>query len=409
MYKRRMLEESVLTLSKENKIILLTGARQVGKSTLLKQLFPNLSHITFDPIQDLYGAREDPDLFLKGFKSPIILDEVQYVPELLASLKRFVDKHDQKGQYFLTGSQNFLMMKEVSESMAGRVGILNLFPMNFLEMYDQKRHWVFDYLKRDPNFYKNLKEVKLPSIFECIWKGGMPGLINRNIKTIPNYFESYLKTYIERDIRTAAQIQNIQNFTLFTRLLSANTSQEVNFAHLGREIGISNTSAISWKTILQMTYFWLEIPAFHKNALKRIAAKPKGYIMDTGLACFLKKITSPQGLIESPSRGSLFETYCVNQFYSILKSQLNAPEFYHWRTMNHAEIDLVLEQDGCLFPIEFKCKTTLSVHDARWFKSFKETYPTSHIFKGVIVYTGDTVRFVTDDVIAIPWNFLPTE
>jgi predicted AAA+ superfamily ATPase len=406
MYKQRHIEQNVIELSTCNKIVLITGARQVGKSTLLTHLFPSMKHITFDPLHDTYGARADSDLFLKSFPSPIILDEIQYVPELLSALKRLVDTNTNFGQYFLTGSQNFLMMKEISETLAGRVAILNLYPMTQLEMHSHSSHWLDKYLMRDVDFHKNLEAVSTAPLFETIWRGGMPALIDRTANTLPNYFESYLRTYIERDILTTSNIQNIQNFTLFARFLAANTAQEINLSHLGREVGVSPATAAQWKTVLQMTYFWLELPAYHKNAIKKITHKSKGYVFDTGMACHLQRITSADALSQYPGRGALFENYCVNQIHGYLQKKISSPQLYHWRTTNNAEIDLILEQDGWLFPIEFKCKTTVNGNDAKWFKRFKETHSDAQIFKGVIVYAGDVVRYVTEDVIAIPWNFV---
>lgn len=407
MYKHRHIEHNILEFSTCNKILLVTGARQVGKSTLLRNLFPNLQHITFDPIQDSYGVRQDPDLFLKTFPSPMILDEVQYVPELLPALKRHVDLRQDYGQYFLTGSQNFSMLKTISESLAGRVSILKLYPMTFLELYDLKEHWIDAYLRRETNFFVGLSAASqvLP-LYQSIYRGGMPGLISRSDSKLFNYFESYLETYIERDVRSIGNIQNLQDFTLFVRLLAAQTAQEVNLAHLGRELGIANSTAIQWRKLLQATYLWLELPAYHGNAVKRIAKKSKGYILDTGLACHLQRLSSAAALSQSPGRGALFENYCVSELYGYLQGQETQPQFYHWRTVNQAEVDLILEQDGWLFPIEFKCKTTLNAYDARGIKSFRETYPQANIFKGVIIYAGDVVRHVTEDVIAIPWNYI---
>ena len=195
----RHLEQKILDLALCNKVLLLLGTRQVGKSTLLKTLFPQLLHITFDPLQDSYGVRTDPDLFLKNFPPPLILDEVQYVPELLSAMKRFVDIEESYGQYFLTGSQNFSMLKSVSESLARRVSILKLLPMTFLELAGSPEnkihnHWIDGYLQRDPTFWRRLKPCpQVSPIFEAIWRGGMPGLIERSSPRLSNYFESYYR------------------------------------------------------------------------------------------------------------------------------------------------------------------------------------------------------------------------
>ena len=172
---------------------------------------------------------------------------------------------------------------------------------------------------------------------------------------------------------------------MFVRLLASQTGQEINSAHLGRALGISNHTAIQWKSLLQSTYLWLEVPPYHGNALKRIAKKPKGYMVDVGISCFLQRISSSEALARYPGRGALFETYCFNQLYGYLQGRNTKPLFYHWRTSNQTEVDLVLEEDGWLFPIEFKCKTSLNAYDARGIKSFQETYPSSLRFRGTIL------------------------
>jgi predicted AAA+ superfamily ATPase len=235
----------------------------------------------------------------------------------------------------------------------------------------------------------------------------MPGLIGRDNEAVPNYFLSYMQTYIERDIRTMSNIENFQDFNFFVRLLSALTAQKINAAQLGREIGISNNTATKWKNLLLGTYLWLELPPYSKNLIKRVSKKPKGYMLDTGLACYLQRLSSPNALAEHPNRGAMFETYCVNQIYGYLQSKLHQPMLYHWRSANQAEVDVVLEQDGWLFPIEIKCKTTIDPYDLRGIKAFKDAYPQEKIYMGVVLYAGDVVRLLTKDIVAIPWNFLP--
>ena len=179
---------------------------------------------------------------------------------------------------------------------------------------------------------------------------------------------------------------------------------EINFAQLGREIGIANSTALTWKDTLLHSFVWHEILPFSGNTTKRLSKKPKAYMMDTGFLCYLNMIQNPKMLAAHPSRGHIFENYILNQIQGWLSAKSPKPQIYHWRTSNQQEIDFVLEYDGYLYPIEIKLKSEISSKDAKGIKAFKETYKQAKCYKGVIIYTGDHVRYVTEDTIAIPWN-----
>lgn len=409
IYKKRIYESVVQKLSKLFKIIFLVGARQVGKSSLLEHLFPDTKTFVFDPIQDLYNVRKNPDLFLQDFGKPLILDEIQFVPELLPSLKRFADKSSDKGQYYLTGSQQLSILKNVSESLAGRVVIVPISPMTPHEMYaqfDHEKNWFLRYIKDPDTFFKiSLNTLQnLPSRLEVIWRGGMPGVIDIPNNALPFYFSSYIQTYVERDIRTLENIENIAHFGSFLGLLSALSSQEINYSQLGRELGIAPKTAQRWLKLLTYTYQWSELQPFHMNAIKRLSTKPKGIISDTGIACYLQRISSPDALAASPLQGALFESYCFNMIKAFCAALPMTPNFYHWRTLAGAEVDIILELDGKFYPIEVKTATTISKHDVRGITAFRETYPNLNIAMGVVLYTGEECYRITENVVAVPWN-----
>lgn len=385
------------------------GARQVGKSSLFAHLFPDTKAFVFDPIQDIYNVRKNPDLFLTDFKPPLILDEIQFVPELLPSLKRFVDRSEFKGQYFLTGSQQLSILKSVSESLAGRVVIIPVHPMTPHEMYttfDEEKNWFLQYLKNPATFFNNeSKKIITPvTRIEAIWRGGMPGTIDLPNNAIAAYFSSYVQTYVERDVRLLENIEDLSNFGRFIALVAALTSQEINYSQLGRELGISPKTAERWLRLLMHTYQWAELQPFHMNSIKRLSLKPKGMITDTGLACYLQRITSPEALAASPLQGSFFESYCFNMIKGFCTSLPTMPNFYHWRTLAGAEVDIIIEINGTFYPIKVKSATTLSKHDIRGITSFKETYPQLNIAKGIVIYAGDECYRITEDVVAVPWN-----
>lgn len=407
-YLIRHLEPQILESAKHFKSILLLGARQTGKSTLLTHLFPEIKCIVFDPIQDIYGARKDPDLFLESFPAPLILNEVQYVPELLAALKRKMDKSELKGQYFLTGSQNFSMLKTVAESMAGRVAVFHLDNFTPLEMIGkgQEQGWVIDYLNQPDTFYQNRKSLSSSffSLVEFLFRGTFPATTDMPTTQISRYFRSYLQTYVDRDVRSQEDIRQLAEFDRFLGICGSLTAQEINASHLGREIGISPHTARRWLDLLTFTYQWVELFPYHGNTIKRISGKKKGYFKDAGFACYLQKIDSPQALAVNPKLGSVFETWVINYIHQQFASIAVAPNSYHWRTASGAEVDLILEKNGLLFPIECKCKTNLTTADLNGLKAFRNTY--NNVQTAIIVYAGSEVYKLDPHTIAIPWNML---
>lgn len=409
IYKSRIQEAKVKESAKFFKVIFLVGARQVGKSSLLEHLYPSIRFFVFDPIQDIYNVREDPDLFLNNFKPPLILDEVQFVPEVLPSLKRKVDLSSKKGQYFLTGSQQMAILKNVSESLAGRVAMIKIGIMTPQEIYSNfnpEKNWFLKYLKNPDSFYKDdYSFIKnCPSVYEAIWRGGMPGTIELPNKALNIYFSSYLQTYVERDVRLIENISDLALFGRFISLVSALTSQEINYSQLGREIGISPSTAQRWLNLLIYSYQWQALPAYSNNSLKRISGKAKGIITDTGFACYLQRISSPDSLAGHPMLGALFETYCFNMIKNFSCALDAEPNFYHWRTISGAEVDIIAEIDGKFYPIEIKCKSFVNKHDTRGIGAFKEAYPRLNIQKGIIIYAGNECYPVSENVIAVPWN-----
>ena len=404
MYKTRHLEQKVKDFSNYFKIVLITGARQVGKSTLLEHVFPDYNHVTFDPVEDIYNARKDPDLFLDNFPAPIILDEIQYAPELLPALKRRVDKSDKKGQYFLTGSQNIMMMKLVAESMAGRVGIIELPSMSLAEMNNNgndQNNWVSKWLKEKENFDGNIISETDKHISRLMWRGSLPGTIEIPDKLIPDFYNSYINTYIERDVRKMENISELSLFHQFVTLSAALSGQEINTSQLGRDINISRNTARRWLDILIYGYQWFELPPYFGNTIKRISGKKKGYFSDTGIICTLQKISSPESLMAHPMKGSCFETFVVNSIIKNISRMNMKPAVYHWRTNGGAEVDMVLEIDGKLFPLEIKLASKVTSGDSRGIRAFRNTYP-DKASVGIIVYSGDRCFKVNDFTWAVP-------
>lgn len=405
MWYERHLQNKITQMAEYFKVIMLVGARQVGKSSLLGHLFPHLQHLTFDPYTDQFGAKADPDQFLKNFPTPIILDEVQYVPQLLSAIKRFADQSPQNGQYFLTGSQNFSLLKNAAESMAGRVGIVELNGVTHFEKIGRPdKHWLKGYLESPTTFFSSLMPAPRESVYDKIWRGSLPGVLSLDESFVPDFLSSYIKTYLERDIRVFEEISDMEKFDRFIRLCAALTAQEINDSEFGRNIGVSAPTINRWRIRLQAGYQWMEIPPYFGNTIKRLVKKPKGYFCDTGLACHLMRIPSPLSLAAHPALGALFESYCARMIATLCTTLPGAPGIYHWRSNGGAEVDLVLDYNGWLYPIAIKCKTIVSRRDASGIQAFRQTYTSSRIAPGVILYTGEHTFKMTDDVIAVPWN-----
>ncbi len=408
-YRKRLVQSKLIEMARFFKVVLVVGARQVGKSTLLKHMFPDYKVFVFDPLKDNYGAKSDPDLFLDSYTDPIILDEIQYVPQLLPAIKRRVDLHDVSGQYFLTGSQNLTMLKGIAESLAGRVGILQLEGFTVYEELEKDVPcWLANYLNNASKFLTSLENelYSRKNLVNYLWHGSMPGLLDVPDSIVPTYFSSYINTYIERDVRLLENVKDLSLFHRFISICAALTSQEINASHFAREIEVTPATARKWLDLLMQSYQWLEIDPYFGNTIKRISGKKKGYLRDSGLACNLQRVSSPDALAVSPYLGSFFETFVVNQLYRYALTMDVPPNFYHWRTGGGAEVDIILERDGRLFPIEIKCKTAIAKRDLRGIKAFRETYYKNEIGEALVIYAGKESYKVEKDITVIPWNLL---
>lgn len=388
--------------------VVVSGARQVGKSTLLEKLFPDIRRVVFDPVVDVQGAKSDPDLFLQNHDTPIILDEIQYVPMLVPAIKRALEKNRKNGQFLITGSQQWEVMKQLSESLAGRVVFVDLEGFSISELIQKKEKipWLLSWLD-DPEKLTaqsvQVENLKYP-VYEQIWRGFLPETFFIPKDIIPDYFLAYERTYIERDVRLMADISDLSMFSKFFRLSAALTAQEINFSELGREIGITPQTATRWIQLLKATFQWTELQAYFGNAIKRLSNKPKGYISDTGLACFALAISSPESLGTHPKWGAIFETAVINDIKKQCGLTPVKPNLYHWRTHGGAEVDLIIEIDNKYFPIEIKGKSHPAKTDASGISSFKKSYPNLNIQKGLIVAPCSSFYSLSENLCVCPWN-----
>ena len=266
MYQREI-SPVIKRLSTLYPIIGITGPRQSGKTTLAKSLFPHLPYVSLENLDIRSRAEQDPRAFLGSYPDGVILDEVQHIPILLSYLQGIVDENPQKGRYVITGSQNFALSSQITQSLPGRIGMVTLLPLSLYELHQST------------------------NIYMDIFNGGYPGLHQQHMQPL-DFYPSYIQTYIERDVRQLAEVSNLQDFSRFVRLIAHLTAQEINYSELGRDIGMTPQTAKRWLNILISTFQWVEIPPFHNNHIKRISGKPKGYFIDTGLGCYLTSIST---------------------------------------------------------------------------------------------------------------------
>lgn len=412
MYKERLLTRRLQRLIETFSVVVISGARQVGKSTLLQHAFPpDTDCVVFDPVVDIENARGDPELFLDNHPGkPLLLDEIQYAPELVAAIKRRVDQDRKPGMFVLTGSQQWEVMKSLADSLAGRAVFIDLEGFSLAEMACQTdtANWLIRWIE-NPHGFATLKQSTVPlqfTLYETLWRGFLPDATILPLDTIPDFHDAYFRTYVERDVRLLADISEWQTFGRFVRLAAALTAQEINYSQLGREIGISPQTARRWLAMLTATFQWFEVPAFSGNAIKRVSGKPKGFIADTGFACATQIISSPVTLGGHPMLGAFFETAVAAEIRKLSALISPKPQLFHWRSSGGAEVDFLLEYDSKLFPIEAKMKSRPSKHDARGIKAFRDSYPHLDIQPGLVISPTDKFLKISDNDYAMPWNII---
>lgn len=355
MYIKRAIEETVIKISAMFPVLLVTGPRQVGKTTLLQKLSsPNRKYVTLDDPDVRYLAKHDPALFMQRYTPPVLIDEIQYAPELLPYLKIFVDSAKQKGSIWITGSQAFHLMKDASESLAGRVGIINLLGLSDAEIYHYES---MPYTTEAAYLMGRIQKVQprnLNEIYARIFKGSMPELYAAPNMDWETYYRSYVNTYLQRDIRNLTQVADEMDFYNFMTVAAAHTSKPVIYEELASAANISAPTAKKWLSILVSSHIVALVQPYYNNVLKRVVKMPLLHFLDTGLAAYLLKWGNPEALEKGAMAGAFFETYVFSEIY---KSYLNAgkePPIFYYRDKDQREIDLLIYQNGVLSPIEIK-------------------------------------------------------
>jgi len=358
-YLPRTLGKFIDKANRQFPVLMLTGPRQVGKTTLLKSLCEAAvdsprHYVTLDNPMLLTLARDEPALFLQRFPPPVLIDEIQYAPGLLPLIKEFVDARGGKGLFWLTGSQPFHLMQNVSESLAGRVAVMHLQGLSFGECHGYGANCEPFLPDGGTQFAPNAVTPPLQWMFEHIWRGSFPALSRADAPDRDLFYSSYLQTYLQRDVRELAQVGDLTAFTRFLRSAAARTAQLLNLADMARDVGVAPNTARHWLSILQASgLVWLLEP-YHTNLSKRLVKTPKLYFLDTGLAAYLTEWSSPATLEAGALSGPIFETWVIGEMLKSWWHNGKQAPFYYYRDKDQKEIDLLIVRDGRIFPVEIK-------------------------------------------------------
>ncbi|MEB2780180.1 ATP-binding protein [Algoriphagus sp. C2-6-M1] len=378
----RKATEKLIELATYFKVIAVIGPRQSGKTTLVRAIFSEKPYVTLEDPDQRRFALEDPRGFLSAFPQGAILDEVQRTPELFSYLQGIVDFNPQPGQFILTGSNNFLLQQSITQSLAGRVGFLQLLPFSLSEIY--------------------LSVEDIPDENLLLLKGGYPPLYEPGIP-VKDWFPNYLRTYVERDVRQIKNISDLIVFERFVRLLAGRVGQELNMTSLGNEVGVDSKTIQSWIGVLESSFVIYLLRPHFKNFNKMIVKRPKVYFLDTGLVSFLLGISMPEQLSQHPLRGALFENLVVSEMIKLRTNRGEEINLFYWRDKTGHEIDLVVDKGLELLPIEIKSGMTIN---SDYFKNLKFWLQLSGQEKGVVLYAGDQKQTRSSGIEVMNWKWI---
>lgn len=409
-YIERQIEEKIKSLLSTYKVVLVTGARQVGKTRLLNEVFFDYNYISFDDYSEEMMAKSDAKRFLTDNGIPLIIDEVQRVPEIFRSIKLFADKKNQYGQYVLSGSQLFKLMNEASDSLAGRVAIVELPTLSLREImrldFNDRFLPTKEYISN-----RNGKKAKDTNIWEIIIRGMYPELQNAE-KDTKDFYDNYIRTYLERDVREIINVQNLDLFYKFMVSVATRTGQLINYSSIASDVEVDADTIKKWISVLETSNIIYILYPYANKELKRVIKTPKLYFRDTGLACYLTRWLTVDTLKHGAMNGAMFETFVISE---IIKSYSNNGldykkymSFYYGRDNKQetqAEIDLLIEENNVIYPIEIKMTMTPSANDIKNF-SILDKIKSKKIGEGAVICQADKAGFINNDVNIIPYTYI---
>jgi uncharacterized protein len=398
MYLQRTITKALNQASNQFPVLLITGPRQVGKTTCLRHSADKKrAYVTLDDPQARTLAKEDPGLFLQRFPAPVLIDEIQYAPELLPLIKIAVDQGADKGDYWLTGSQQFHLMEEVTESLAGRVGILKLLGFSARELNNENEiNHPFSPTSINKTSSRN---IGLMELYQQIWRGSFPAIsINTEIDR-DLFYSSYVQTYLQRDVKALVNVGDEMAFMKFLRASAARTGQLLNMADMARDADISPNTAKKWLSILNTSGITFLLDPYFNNTTKRMVKTPKLYFLDTGLAAYLTQWSSPETLEAGAASGAFFETWAISEIIKSYWHNGKTAPLYFYRDNNQKEIDLLIIQDGMISPIEVKKTSAPTKKDIRHFSVLEKL--NIPIGKGIVLCLTQINMPVTEKIQAI--------
>ncbi|MEG9489900.1 ATP-binding protein [Mannheimia indoligenes] len=400
----RQMQSLVTRLVKQFPAILVTGARQVGKSTLLQYIGQDYQYITFDDPMLLQQAKDESRLFFLNHQGKLILDEVQYVPEIFSLLKLEIDRKQHNGLFLLSGSQAFELMQNVSETLAGRIAILKLQGLSLREILGVSFNQPF--VPNNDYLFAREEELKSPeNVWQLIHKGDMPRLYAQETDW-EIYYRSYVTTYIERDVRQLTNIASTTDFTRFMVSIASRSGELLNYSNIAQEVGVSNETIKRWVAILQTSGIIYLLQPYHNNHLKRAIKTPKVYFLDTGLMAYLTKWLTPETISNGAKSGQFFETFVVSQVIKSFNNQGIEPPLYFYRDTNQKEIDLIIEYDRTLYPVEIKVTASPNKKMAKSFDLLSPLSPEWTLGQGVIINQYPTKLYLSENLVALPLSYL---
>ena len=381
MWIKRSYENTLSRLFSQFPSVVVTGPRQVGKTSLVRKIFPDLEYVSLDLPSLAEQAEKSPNTFFRNRKEPLIIDEIQYAPSVLRHLKAMIDENKRPGRFILTGSQNFPLMQGVSESLAGRCGILNMLNLSAAEVRQ-----AFD--RFDENAY--------------LLKGGFPELYERPDIDHQLWYASYLSTYLERDVRNILNVGSLRDFDRFLRAVAARTAQLLSYSELARDVGISPNTARQWISVLQASGQIFLLEPYHRNLGKRLIKSPKIYMCDTGLALFLMGFETWDAVSRHPVVGAIWETHVVMQVVKHYQSSGKRIPLWFWRTVHGAEVDLLVERGGRFVAIENKFSENPDHATLKGIQALKKFYGGEFFEKGLIACRSPHPFPLSEEVSAVP-------
>ena len=381
-------------------VITLTGPRQSGKTTLIRALFPDNQYISLEEPELRQLAGEDPRGFLAQFKEKnVILDEVQRTPDLFSYIQTRVDEVDRPGQFILSGSQNFLVMKNISQTLAGRCAVFHLLPFSINELRQLSHPPVEDMGRK----ISTIPEPENRKLFDCIFTGFYPRIHDKKLDA-QEWLKNYTQTYLERDVRDLINIGDLESFRRFMGLCAGRVGQLLNLSSLAADCGVTHTTAKRWLSVLETGFITTLLRPHYQNFNKRLVKSPKLYFLDTGLLCYLLRIRCPEDLFLNASRGAIFENYVIAE---LLKRRLHAgqeSDLYFWRDSAGHELDIIIDLGNRLIPVEVKSGQTIAKD---FFKglNFWKALSNDPSAPAALIYAGSRSLHQKNTAVYSWWNF----